>query len=254
MVNNFYDKIATKFGGYGYGNSKKAIYKSEYPTGDPEKIFKEKLLGLSLKNKIALDIGCADGKFTLCIAPYFKKIFGIDTSNVNLDIAIGNHKDERNKNVEYLLQDASHTSFRDSFFDVAYCRRGPSYYKEYHRILKTNGYYVEIGIGEEDAIELKKVFGRGQGYGKWGKSTLEKDLKELQELGFKVVFAENFHYFEYYSSYKELDLFLQSVPIFEDFDSEKDKVTLEKYTKEFTLDKGIRLSRHRLLMVVQRVG
>jgi ubiquinone/menaquinone biosynthesis C-methylase UbiE len=254
MVNNFYDKIAKKFGGYGYGNSKKAVYKSEYPNWEPEKVFKEKLLGLSSKDKIVLDIGCADGKFTLSIAPYFKKMFGIDNSKVNFDIAKSHDNDKRIKNVEYSLQDASHTSFEDSFFDVAYCRRGPSYYEEYFRVLKTKGYYLEIGIGEEDTIELKKIFGRGQGYGKWGKSTLDKNLKELKELGFKIVFADNYYYFEYYPSYEELDLFLQSVPIFEDFDSEKDKAVLQKYVKKFTSDKGIQLSRHRLVMVVQKIG
>lgn len=253
MVSNFYDRIATKFGGYGYGSSKKAVYKSEYPAGEPERVFKEKLLGLSSKDKTALDIGCADGKFTLSVAPHFKKVYGIDTSKINLNIAIGNRKDERSKNVEYSLQNASHTSFEDSFFDLAYCRRGPSYYSEYYRILKAKGYYLEIGIGEEDTVELKKIFGRGQGYGKWGKSTLDKNLKELQELGFIIVFADNFHYFEYYPSYEELDLFLQSVPIFEDFDSGKDKETLQRYVKKFTSDKGIQLSRHRLVMVAQKV-
>ncbi|KKT66584.1 MAG: hypothetical protein UW61_C0024G0008, partial [Candidatus Curtissbacteria bacterium GW2011_GWC1_44_33] len=63
MSKDFYDKVAKKFGGYGYGTGPR--YKSEYPTGNPEKIFKKKLLGLSSKDKIALDIGCADGKFTL---------------------------------------------------------------------------------------------------------------------------------------------------------------------------------------------
>ncbi|EKD64888.1 MAG: hypothetical protein ACD_50C00269G0001, partial [uncultured bacterium] len=73
-------------------------------------------------------------------------------------------------------------------------------------------------------------------------------------LGFKVIFAENYHYFEYYPSYEELDLFLQGVPIFEDFDSEKDRGSLQKYVKKFSTDKGIQLSRHRLVMVMQKVG
>jgi len=252
MKENFYDKIAKKFGGYGYGIRPR--YKTEYPAGDPEKIFKGKLLGLSDKTKIALDIGCADGKFTLSVAPFFRKIYGIDTSKVNLDIAKSHSDDERSKNVEYSLQDASHTLFEDSFFDMAYCRRGPSYFEEYHRVLKTNGHYLKIGIGEMDSVELKKIFGRGQGYGKWDKSRLDESLKELQGLGFKVIFAENFHYFEYYPSYKEFDLFLQGVPIFEDFDSEKDKVALQRYVEKFTTDKGIQLSRHRLVMVVQKVS
>lgn len=252
MAKDFYDKVAKKFGGYGYGASPR--YKSEYPAGEPEKIFKEKLLGLSSKNKIALDIGCADGKFTLSIAPFFQKVYGIDTSKVNLDIAKSHNEDERSKNVEYSLQDASHTSFENSFIDLAYCRRGPSYYGEYHRVLKTKGHYLEIGIGEMDTVELKKIFKRGQGYGKWDKSTLDENLKELQGLGFHIVFAKNYHYFEYYPSYEELDSFLQGVPIFEDFDSEKDKASLQKYVKKFSTDKGIQLSRHRLVMVMQKVS
>ncbi len=253
MAQNFYDKVAKKFGGYGYGNGTKPKYVSEYPAGDPEKVFKEKLLELSSKDKTALDIGCADGKFTLSIAPYFKKVYGIDISKENLNIADNHRTDERSKNVEYSFQNAEHTSFEDAFFDIAYCRRGPTFYKEYSRILKTGGYYLEIGIGEMDTIELKKIFGRGQGYGKWNKSKLDENLKEFQGLGFKVVFAENFHAFEYYPSYEEVDLFLQNVPIFEDFDSEKDKALLQKYVEKFSTDKGIMLSRHRLVMVVQGV-
>ena len=254
MAPNFYDKVAKKFGGYGYGNGTKPRYKSEYPAGDPEKVFKEKLLELSSKDRTALDIGCADGKFTLSVAPYFKKVYGIDISRVNLDIAKSHGEDERSKNVEYSFQNANHTSFKDCFFDVTYCRRGPTFYKEYYRILKTGGYYLEIGIGEMDAAELKKIFGRGQGFEKWDKSRLDENLTELQDLGFKVVFAKNFHAFEYYPSHEEFDLFLQNVPIFEDFDSEKDKATLQKYVKKFSTDKGIQLLRHRLVMVIQKVN
>jgi len=250
MSENFYDKIAKKLGGYGYGISPQ--YTSEYPTGDPENIFKKKLLGLGSRDKIALDIGCADGKFTLSIAPFFQKVYGIDTSKINLDIAKSHSSDPRSENIEYLLQDANQTSFKDSFFDLVYCRRGPSCYVEYRRVLKTSGHYLEIGIGEMDTIELKKIFGRGQNYGKWDTSILDINLKELQAIGFKVIFAENFHYFEYYPSYEELNLFLQGVPIFEDFDSERDKVALQKYVKKFSTDKGIQLSRHRLVMVVQK--
>lgn len=103
-----------------------------------------------------------------------------------------------------------------------------------------------------DAVELKKIFGRGQGYGKWGKSTLDENLKQLQSLGFKIIFAESFHCFEYYPSYKELDLFLQGVPIFEDFDSKKDKSKLEIYISKFQTAKGIKLSRHRIVLVAQK--
>ena len=99
MKEDFYDKVAKKFGGYGYSSG--TFHKSEYPAGDPEKIFKQKLLELSSKSKVALDIGCADGKFTLSVAPYFKKVYGIDSSKNNLEIAKSHGKDKRNKYVSY---------------------------------------------------------------------------------------------------------------------------------------------------------
>lgn len=253
MASNFYDRVAQKFGGYGYGNGRKPIYKSEYPTADPEQVFLIHLMGVSSKAKIALDIGCADGKFTLSVAPHFKHIVGIDTSCVNLDIANSHSKNLHNLNVEYLLEDASKISFPDSSIDVAYCRRGPSFYQEYHRILNTTGYYLEIGIGEKDARALKHTFGRGQGFGKWDTSALDRKIQELQALGFAIIFAENYDYVEYYPSFAELDFFLQGVPIFEDYDSIQDASLLQEYASHFTSDKGIQLARHRLVLVAQKL-
>lgn len=256
MSKNFYDRIAKKFGGYGYGTAPKK-YKciSTYPDGhnDPENIFKSKLLELSSRQKVALDIGCADGKFTLQIAQYFKEIYGIDTSKVNLDIAKSVNKNKQIENVQYFLQNAGNTSFKGSTFDLAYNRRGPSFYKEYCRILKPKGHYLEIGIGEKDTIELKKIFGRGQNYGNWNTSRLEKDINELKDLAFSIVFAKDYHYFEYYPSFEAIDIFLQGVPIFEDFDSEKDRPLLQKYVKKYSKDKGIEVSRHRIVMVAQKI-
>jgi len=57
----------------------------------------------------------------------------------------------------------------------------------------------------------------------------------------KLFFAENYYYFEYYHSCKGLCLFLQGVPIFEDFNSKQDRGALQKYAKEFNSDKGIQI-------------
>ncbi len=54
MTTNFYDKVAKKFGGYAYGKSH-VKHLSEYPNGDPEVIFKTRLLSLAGENKVALD-------------------------------------------------------------------------------------------------------------------------------------------------------------------------------------------------------
>lgn len=250
-MGNFYDKVAKKYGGYAFGANKPKCF-SEYSDGEPEKIFKNKLLELAGDNKIALDVGCGDCKFAFEIADSFREIVGIDTSKELLNIAKMKKKTLKVTNVSFSLQDAEETTFKDESFDIIYCRRGPSFFKEYYRLLKKGGYYLEIGIGEKDVIELKKVFGRGQDFGKWDKSRLSENITELKRPGFEIIFAEEFNYSEYYPSYKDMEVFLQGVPIFEDFDTEKDRKYLESYCKEFQTKKGIVLRRHRIVFVARK--
>jgi len=252
MLSNFYDKVARKFGGYGFGRGH-VEYISEYTNGDPEKIFKEKLLGLADKNKIALDAGCGDGKFAFQIAKRFLSITGIDLSKELLVIARQKKDTSKVDNVTFKLQDAFKTSFADSSFDIIFSRRGPTPYAESYRLLKKGGYFVEIDIGEQDCRKIKEVFERGQGFGKWKDSSLNQIQKLTQDIGFKIIYAEEFLYKEYYASYKDLDLFLQGVPIFEDFDSERDKEHFSSYVKQNSTSKGIRMERHRVVTVLQRV-
>lgn len=248
---DFYDKVAKKFRGYAFGSNKPKYY-SEYKNGNPEEIFKDKLLELAKTDSIALDVGCGDGKFAFEISKYFSFIHGIDTSKELLRIAKSKKKALNIANVDFTHGDAGKTSFPNESFDILFCRRGPSFYQEYYRLLKKGGYYLEIGIGEKDCVELKKIFGRGQGYGTWNKSRLNKDKKEFSKIGFKIIFAKDISYNEYYDSIDEMDRFLQGVPIFEDFDSDKDKTHLETYCKKFETPKGIRLPRQRVVYVVQK--
>lgn len=248
MSQNFYDKVATKFGDYHTSHHK---HTTQYPNGDPEKVFKEKLLELAGKDKVVLDVGCADGYFTLSVAHYFKKIVGIDLSKGMLKAAENFKKEKGIKNVSFEHQDVRKMPYEDLSFGVVYNRRGPQDFLQFFRVLKNGGYYIEIRIGENDTRALKEVFRRGQGYGQW-QSVLKEDTKKLEELGFKVIYAKEFSYDEYYPSYGNLDIFLQGVPIFEDFSSEKDRKLLEKYVEKFQTPKGIRLSRHRVVTVSKK--
>ncbi len=247
----FYDKVAKKFGGYAYGTNDPK-YSSVYQNGVPEEIFKSRLLELSSDKRVALDVGCGDGKFAFSVADHFNKIVGLDSSAELLKVANQKLKELNITSVSFILGDAEKTPFEDSSFDIIFNRRGPSFYQEYFRLLNTDGYYLEIGIGEKDAVELKKNFERGQDYGNWNKSRLEKDKYELEKIGFKIILIKDFYYSEYYLAQKDLDAFLQGVPIFEDYDTGKDKDLLERYSQEHESDKGIELKRHRLVIVAQK--
>lgn len=252
MSSNFYDKVAKKFGGYAFGRGHVKRL-AEYPTGDPEKIFKKKLLGLANKSKVALDAGCGDGKFAFQIAKYFLSITGIDVSKELLKIARQKKSTLHVKNVFFKFQDASKTSFPANSFDIIYSRRGPTPFVEFQKLLKSGGYFIGINIGEKDCQAIKQIFGRGQDFGQWNTSRLEKDKQDLKRAGFEIIFAQDYLCDEYYASYDDLDLFLQGVPIFEDFDSEKDKKFLEEYAAKFKTEKGIRLPRHRVVIAARKL-
>ncbi|NMC36235.1 methyltransferase domain-containing protein [Candidatus Beckwithbacteria bacterium] len=252
MKTNFYNKVAKKFGGYGFSNSQEKYF-SEYPHGDPEEVFKKKLLDLATKKTKALDVGCGDCKFAFQIANHFQAITGIDTSEELLKIAQIKQEELKVKNITFTNEDASNTSFKNNSFELVFSRRGPTPYPEFKRLLKSGGHFVGIEIGEKDCQAIKEIFGRGQGYKKWDKSRLEIDKQKLIDLGFEIVFAQDYFYSEYYASYYDLDLFLQGVPIFEDFDSEKDKQLLETYVGKSKTKKGIKLPRHRIVMVAKSI-
>ncbi len=248
MAQDFYDKVAKKFGNY----SNPAQYIQEFRSGAPEEIFKEKLAGLSWKEKVVLDAGCGDGRFTLEIAPHFKKVIGNDTSRLMLNAARKLQKEKGIKNVEFIEKNTRELNYPKNYFDIIYARRAVLIYQLFYKMLKPGGYFLSIDIGEKDTKDIKVIFGRGQNYGKWDNSVLDRDVEDTKKAGFKIVYAQDFHYNEYYLSYKDLDTFLQGVPIFEDYDSEKDRKYLEEYVEKFQTEKGINLPRHRIVLVAKK--
>lgn len=194
----FYDKVAAKFGNY----SSPGLHTTKYLTEDPEEVFKTLLIKYSGKDKSALDLGCADGRFTIAISPNFGNVVTIDLSKGMLKAAQLLQKKEKVANVSFEEVNASKTSYRDDGFYIVYSRRGPTPFDEIYRLLKKGGYFINIGIGEKDTKELKEVFGRGRNYGDWDKSTLQLNEEQLKNLGFELIFGKDYFYTEYYSDYQ----------------------------------------------------
>ena len=245
---NFYDKVAAKFGQYSTG----ARWTTEYRTGAPETVFLEKLMGVSGANQCALDAGSGDGRFTLRIAPHFGQVVGIELSLGMLEIAQRRLAEQGIENVRFEAQDASNTGYPAASFDVVYSRRGPTGYEEFARLLTRGGSVLHVGIGEQDAGNLVRVFGRGQGFDYRSNSWLSRSRDRQEAAGLTIVYAEEFVYDEYYPTYADLDLFLQGVPIFEDFDPAADRELLQQYVRQAQTSKGIHLVRHRYVTVATR--
>ncbi|MDP3724792.1 MAG: methyltransferase domain-containing protein [bacterium] len=245
----FYDKVATKFGDYG---STGENHTTKYPAENPEEVFKNLLVQYSRKDNKALDLGCADGRFTIAIASNFKKVTAIDLSERMLAAAKSLQKKERVKNINFEKTNASKTPYPNNSFDVIYSRRGPTPFDEIYRLLKKGGHFINIGIGEKDTQELEETFGRGQNFGGFDSSRSKRDKQVAKKTGLKVISCKDFYYTEYYPDHQNLDLFLQGVPIFTDYDSEKDRALLEKYISTHQTKQGIALPRHRIVIVAQK--
>ena len=251
-MTTFYDKLAKRLGGYGYADDG-LVYRSDYPKDNPEEEFYAAVLGAAGPNHTALDIGCGDGIFSFRVAYSFARIDGIDNSKELIKIAQRKQAELSVTTTYFIYGDASRMPYEDARFDVAFNRRGPSFYKEYARVLKTDGLYVEVGIGEQDTRSLKETFNRGQGFGEWATRRIERNTTDFTRNSLTVIRAEDYFYKEYYPSREMFEIFLKGVPIFEDFDVKKDAHLLEAYYSSHTTSSGeIELERHRVLYVLQK--
>jgi len=243
MNPEFYSKVAARFGGYSSGAQRTEVF----PDGDPEDVFDGIVLGQA--GGALLDVGCADGRNLLRIAPAFASVNAVDLAPEMLDSARRHQADSGLDHVVFDLRDASATEYPDESFDVVTSRRGPLFAKEFLRVLKPGGSLVHLGIGEQDVRELKEVFGRGQLHGRWdGVPVATEARADLEAAGFTTVREQNLTYEEYFHTPADLDTFLHQVPIFEDYDTAADEEPFTRYTARASSDRGVRLGRHWFLL------
>jgi SAM-dependent methyltransferase len=249
MNPEFYSKVAERFGGYSSGAQRTTVY----PEGDPEAIFDRIATDLGGPEARLLDVGCADGRNLLAIAPSFGHVHGIDLAPQMLDSAERSLAESGLGHVEFSLRDASATGFPDGSFDVITSRRGPLFAEEFHRLLRPGGAVVHLGIGEEDVRAIKEVFGRGQLYRRWeGEPVSHEERNRLEKAEFTVPLALDVRYQEYFHSPAELSRFLEAVPIFEDYDQARDKELFDRYVEAAAEERGILMDRHWFVLHARR--
>ncbi|MDJ1134785.1 class I SAM-dependent methyltransferase [Streptomyces iconiensis] len=246
----FYSQVALKFGGYTSNAQRTKIFR----TVDPEALFGETVTALGGGTAHLLDVGCADGLNVLAVAPAYRQVTAIDMAAEMLDAARANQlrAGPGPTEVSFQQRDAEHTGLPDAAFDVISSRRGPLFADEFWRLLKPGGSLVYLGIGERDVQDIKEVFGRGQQYGQWGTSILETEQLRLEKQGFLTVRAEDIWFDEYFHSRADLCRFLEVVPIFEEFDAERDAGSLDRFISRAQTERGIHFARHWVLLTVRK--
>jgi len=201
-----------------------------------------------------LDLGCGSGELASKLAPYCRKIVGIDSYSRYIATAEKDRKNKGFKNVSFKVCDARQLPFRRSSFDFIYSSRGPlsasaDFLREADRVLKPGGLMAEETIGETDKIEVKKVFQRGQNF----PYTIKKRTsvrRLLAEFGLEPVYQKDFFYYQEFPSLASVARVLTRTPIIPDFDHRRDSGKLQALKK--ALHGRLILSAHRLWWMARK--
>ncbi|MFH8609644.1 class I SAM-dependent methyltransferase [Streptomyces sp. NPDC018029] len=241
MDAEFYSRVAERFGGY-FSNARSTDI---FPDGRPDAVFDELVTALGAQNAQLLDVGCADGRSLLRVSSAYSSVIGMDLSPAMLECAARHRADAGLEHVTFELRDATDTGLPDGSIDVVTSRRGPLIAREFERVLRPGGSFLYMGIGEQDARELKETLGRGQNFGSWnGRPLSEEPAQELSDAGLVVTTNQAFRFEEFYHSADDLDTFLHQVPIVDTYDTAADKEAFDRYVATMATDQGVRLSRH----------
>ncbi|MBR6137060.1 MAG: class I SAM-dependent methyltransferase [Bacilli bacterium] len=212
----------------------------------------EELAKVATKDSKVLDLGTGGGEKVLKSFPECAEILGTDYSPAMIETANENLKKSGRKNIAFKVMDNLNIDVANDYFDVVVARNTVTDPKQIYKALKKGGYLLIRGVDKDDCHALKMMFGRGQGY-KDAKPISIVDYENVINAGFKDVELIPIHEREYFKNRELFKVFLQKVPIIDDFSemesnenyekTEIDDETLDKYIKENTYDGKIRLLR-----------
>ena len=204
----------------------------------------ELLKKVSNENSRILDLGTAGGEKVLKNFPDCKEILGTDLSPNMIETAYKNLEESGRKNIHFKVMDNLKMDVPDNYFDVVVARHTVTDPKQIYKCLKTGGYLLIRGVDKADCLNLKLIFGRGQGVSDKEPISII-DYKNVINAGFKDAELVPIHVREYFSDEEKFKEFLKDVPIIDDFSEEgmthrkvqfdgHDNELLDKYIKENT--------------------
>lgn len=198
------------------------------------------------EHSLCLDIGTGAGERVLTSYPKVGMIIATDFSKEMIKTANENLKKHPEKNVKFIRMDNLKMTFPNNLFDLVSARHTIIDAYQIYNCLKEGGTLVIRGVDKNDCLELKQVFGRGQGqYDEIAISDL--DYANLKEAGFRDVQKVKIFINEYYKTEKDLMALLLKTPILEN--SNKENLPIEQdlfneYVKKYKTERGILLKRN----------
>ncbi|MUG68986.1 methyltransferase domain-containing protein [Paenibacillus campinasensis] len=201
------------------------------------------------KSDILLDIGTGGGEAILSIAESAWLLIGIDRSAGMIETATRNVAKSGKSNVRFFKMDAEHLEFPHRFFDIVTCRHSEFSATEIAKVIVNGGTFLTQQVSENDKINIKEAFGRGQAWGTTPGTLKQTYLDALSRAGFSDIQSLEYNVNEYYQTAEDLIFLLKHTPIIPGFgQTEADFHILQQFIKENQTEKGIRTNSHRFLI------
>lgn len=242
----FYETVG-KLNGWDFSQLQVAVDESAWD-------FSDEVIKRSKRSDILLDIGTGGGEGLLKISSSILLTVGIDSSAGMIESAQQNLEKSVQRNVRFTEMAAENLQFPEGFFDIVVSRHAPFNSDEVAKVLKTDGIFVTQQVSEDDKLNIKNTFGRGQSFGEMDGTLKEKYIKELKKAGFSHVQSYDDNVKEYYQRTEDLLFLLQNTPIIPSFSHEKeDLVLLKKFIDDNQTAKGICTNSKRFLLIARKL-
>ncbi|CCW09271.1 MULTISPECIES: class I SAM-dependent methyltransferase [Bacillus] len=203
---------------------------------------------------ILLDVGTGGGENVLNIASSAKLLIGIDNSNGMIETAHSNLKKSGVQNVEFLQMGSEALTFQNAHFDIASSCHAPFIASELAKVMKRGAFFLTQQVSENDKLNLKEAFGRGQCLDERDGTLKEKYMDELISAGFDLVQVREYDVTDYYSTSEDLIFLLKHTPIIPRFGKEEEDFTiLQKFIETNSSEKGIRTNSKRFMIIAVKL-
>lgn len=204
---------------------------------------------------VVLDIGTGGGEKFLAISLFIKKGIGFDVSLEMIKTAKENKIRKNIVNIDFIVADTEKNHpFENEIFDIVSCRQAKFNAQEIYRVIKKGGIFFTQQVDEADKSNIKKVFGRGQGWGRKNENLMNECIRKLKEAGFKKLKAKTYNATEYYKTPEDILFILANTPIIPgfDIDNSNDKEKFEKFITENSSPEGIKTNSYRFLIIAEK--
>ncbi|WP_068776041.1 class I SAM-dependent methyltransferase [Paenibacillus sp. FJAT-26967] len=242
---NFYDKVG-KLNGWDFSKIKTTSEGEQWN-------FLHEVTQRCNHSDLLLDIGTGGGEALLSIADAALLLVGIDHSDGMIQSAAENLKNSTKTNIRVLQMEAENITFPMFFFNVVSCRHSEFYATEVAKVLANNGVFLTQQVCENDKLNIKQAFGRGQGFGTDEGILKDKYLTELAEAGFTDIQSYEYDATQYFHTGEDLIFFLKYTPVIPNFgQTDYDFEILQNFIEANQTEKGIKTNTKRFMIVARK--